>query len=74
MNESIAFHSTKNQIFKQIHKIGKSTVISIDKSIIEKLKIDEGIFLQQEITEDGTGIIMTVKKYEELDNEVRDKK
>jgi hypothetical protein len=37
-------------------------IVVIDKMLIHKLGIDEeNTFLQQELTEDGTGILMKVK-------------
>jgi hypothetical protein len=50
-------------IYKQVLTIGKTKMVSIDESIVKKLNInEENTFLQQEVMEDGSGILMRIKK------------
>jgi hypothetical protein len=47
---------------KKCWKINGIFLVSLDKSIVQKLKINENdTFLEQEITEDG--ILMRIKKF-----------
>jgi len=48
---------------KKVHNIGTKKIVSIDELIVEKLKINENTFLEQEITEDGK-IVMRIRKLE----------
>lgn len=58
--------SIKNPIIKEVHNIGTKKVVSIDESIIQQLCIDNetNVFLEQEVTEDGKGILMRVRNLE----------
>lgn len=53
----------RKPILKQVLGIGNTKIVLIDDSIVEKLHINEdSTFLQQEITEDGSAILMRVRK------------
>lgn len=48
----------QNQIIKKVHRVGTSSVVTIDPKIIKTLKIDDSTFLSQEAVDDT--IIMKV--------------
>ena len=56
----------QNLILKPVYNIGKTTVVSIDKTIVETLRLGEGIFLQQEIIENNTGILMRIRNLDDF--------
>lgn len=57
-------HSQQDKILKQIWSIGDQHLVLIDKSIIQKLGIDDNdtIFLEQEFREEDNSILMKIKK------------
>jgi hypothetical protein len=57
-------HSQQDKIIKQIWSIGDQYLILIDKSIIQKLGIDDNstTFLEQEFREEDNSILMKIKK------------
>jgi hypothetical protein len=56
--------SPQNKILKQIWSIGDQYFVVIDKSIIQKLGMDDKdtIFLEQELREEDNSILMKIKK------------
>lgn len=57
-------HSQQDKILKQIWPIGDQYLVVIDKSIIQKLGINDNdtIFLEQEFREEDNSILMKIKK------------
>ena len=57
-------HSQEEKILKQILSIGDQYLVVIDKSIIQKLGIDDNrtTFLEQEFREEDNSILMKIKK------------
>ena len=57
-------HSQQDNILKQIWSIGDQHLVVIDKSIMQKLGIDDNdtIFLEQEFREEDNSILMKIKK------------
>lgn len=57
-------HSQQDKILKQIWSIGDQHLVVIDKSIMQKLGIDDNdtIFLEQEFREEDNSILMKIKK------------
>jgi len=50
----------KTPIQKRIWKIGNKTVVIIDSEIVEKMRLNEDMFLEQELVEDG--ILMRINR------------
>ncbi len=48
----------QNTIIKKVHRVGTSSVVTLDPKIVKILKIDESTFLSQEPVDDA--IIMKV--------------
>ena len=64
-NNTLASNTnTKNKIFKQIWQLGNKHLVIVDESIIIKLGITENstFFVEQELTQDNTTILMRIKK------------
>ena len=63
-NTTASNTSNKNIIFKQIWQIGNKHLVIVDESIIIKLGITENstFFVEQELTQDNTTILMRIKK------------
>jgi hypothetical protein len=56
--------SPQNKILKQILSIGDQHIVVIDKTIIQKIGIEDNdtIFLEQEFREEDSSIFMKIKK------------
>ena len=56
--------SPQNKILKQILSIGDQHIVVIDKTIIQKIGIEDNdtIFLEQEFREEDSSILMKIKK------------
>ena len=56
--------SPQNKILKQIWSIGDQHIVVIDKTIIQKIGIEDNdtIFLEQEFREEDSSILMKIKK------------
>jgi hypothetical protein len=57
-----------NKIFKQIWQLGNKHLVIVDESIINKLGITENstFFVEQELIQDNTTILMRIKKIQDL--------
>jgi hypothetical protein len=57
-----------NKTFKQIWQLGNKHLVIIDDSIIEKIGVTENspFFVEQEMTEDNTTILMKIRKIKDL--------
>jgi hypothetical protein len=51
----------EKRIIKKVHQVGASLVVTIDPSLVKKLKIDETTFLSQESIKNG--LLMKIKKF-----------
>jgi hypothetical protein len=62
----------QNKIIKKVHRVGTSSVVTLDPKIVKILKIDESTFLSQEPVDDA--IIMKVLrlKMEVNENKIQD--
>lgn len=68
MNSLLNLDSANIPPLKKVYNIGTKKVVSIDESIAKKLNISEDYdsFLSQQLTEDGKGILMRVKKLDDF--------
>jgi len=51
-------------IVKRVHIIGTKKIVSIDQSIVQRMKIKGDTLLEQEISEDGKDIVMRIRNLE----------
>ena len=65
---STEFNKNNNKIFKQIWQLGNKHLVIVDESIIDKVGITENsiFFVEQELTQDNTTILMRIKKIQDL--------
>lgn len=61
-------NNSKTKKYKQIWQLGNKYVVLIDDSIIEKLNIKDNptTFVEQEITQDNTTILMRIREIKDL--------
>jgi hypothetical protein len=61
-------NKNNNKIFKQIWQLGNKHLVIVDESIIDKVGITENstFFVEQELTQDNTTILMRIKKIQNL--------
>jgi len=65
---STEYNKNNNKIFKQIWQLGNKHLVIVDESIIDKVGITENsiFFVEQELTQDNTTILMRIKKIQDL--------